>query len=94
MKINRVIVEIARPNDDGFTGQVEEGQYIYVDDVVTLVSHAGIPLRNRKGDKYEKKLNPGESPHIIGQRLLKQRFNDRGGGKRSFSRPLHYPKMV
>ena len=92
MKINRVIVEIARPDADGFPGQVEEGQYTYEDGVVTLVSHDGAPLADRKGKKYTKKVMPQESPHIIAGRLLKQRFRDRGGDKRQFSAPLNYPK--
>ena len=94
MKINRVIVEIARPNDEGFPGQVEEGQYIYEEGAVTLVGHDGVPLTDRRGKQYTKKLGPEENPHVIAGRLTKQRFNDRGGDKKQFSRPLNYQKLV
>ena len=62
-KLHRVSVQVFPPNDSGFPGQIEESNYLFEDNVVMLVSHVGIPLRNRKGEKYERKLNPGESPH-------------------------------
>jgi len=93
MKLNRIIVQIHRPKDD-YVGQVEEGQYTCEDDTVMLVSHAGVPLRSKKGDKYEQKLNPGDpDAHTIAGRLLRRRYQDRtGDNKKNFSRPLVYPK--
>ena len=94
MQIHRVIVEIYRPNDEGFPGQVEEGQYTCEDGVVTLVGHDGAALTDRRGKQYTKKLRPEENPHVIAGRLLKQRFHDRGGDKKQFNRPLVYPPTV
>ena len=61
MKIHRVITTIL-PRTDTFIGQVQEGNYIVEDNTVTLVSHAGVPLRNRKGETYERKLKSGDDP--------------------------------
>src|SRR5262245_18956161 len=94
-KIHRVIAEVHRPSLDGpFPGQVEECQYIYENDVVTLTNHDGVPLSNRKNEIYTKTLKPGESPHIAASRLTMQRWRDRGGDKKQFNRPLVYPPTV
>ena len=92
-KLHRLAVQVHAPTAD-YVGMVEEGQYLLGDDTVTLVTHAGVPLRSRKGEKYEKKLAPGETPHMVASRLVRQRWRDRGGEKKSFSRPLTYPKLV
>src|SRR5215510_4722839 len=55
----------------GYPGQTEECQFTYEDNVVTLVSHAGVPLRNRKGTIYTKKVETGESPALVASRLVK-----------------------
>lgn len=41
---------------------------------MTLTSHAGVPLTDRRGKTYEKKLGPGQDPHVIAGRLTKQRW--------------------
>jgi hypothetical protein len=87
MKLHRVIAEVRRPRGD-FPGQVEEGQYTFEDGVVTLVNNAGAPICDRYGKVYEKKLAPGEDPHVIAGRLTKEVWQARGGGKRKFSAPI------
>ena len=57
--------------------------------MVTLVSHAGAPLRSRYGDTYKKKL----TPHVIAGRLTKQRWYYQGRDKRKFSAPIRYPNL-
>ena len=49
-KISRVIVTIYPPREDGYPGQVEEGYYLREDNVVSLVSHAGVPVRPERQD--------------------------------------------
>jgi hypothetical protein len=93
MQIRKVVVQTLPPSGD-FPGQVAEGRYTWEDGVVTLVDHDGVPLRDRRDKVYEKKLTPEEDPHVIGCRLTKQRFQDRGGDKQDFSRPLNYRKLV
>jgi hypothetical protein len=92
-KIHNCVVQVFRPTET-FVGQVEPGNYTHADGIVTLVNHDGVPLRDRRGKVYEKKLTPQEDPHVIGCRLTKQRFHDRGGDKQSFSRPLNYKPLV
>jgi hypothetical protein len=92
MKTHRVIVQVHRPRDD-YPGMVEEWWYRYEDQTVMLCDHAGIPTRDRQGNVYEKKLAAGEDPHVIAGRLTKERWHDRGGDKRSFSAPIHYPDL-
>jgi hypothetical protein len=91
-KMHRCTVQVLRPTDT-FVGQVEPGNYTHADGIVTLVNHDGVPLRDRRGKVYEKKLTPEEDPHVIGCRLTKQHWRDRGGEKRKFSGPIHYPKL-
>jgi hypothetical protein len=93
MKILHCVVQIHRPTET-FVGQVEPGNYTHADGIVTLVNHDGVPLRERKGKVYEKKLTPEEDPRVIGCRLTKQRYYDYGGSKSDFSRPLDYRKLV
>jgi hypothetical protein len=87
-KINDVVVQTLSPSGD-FLGQVAEGRYTWEDGIVTLVNDHGIPMTDRKGKPYEKKLTSQEDPHTIAGRLAKQRFHDHGGGKKDFWRPLH-----
>lgn len=89
MQIRKVVVQTLPPSGD-FLGQVAEGRYTWEDGVVTLVSPAGVPIMDRKGKPYTKKLTPEEDPHVIAGRLTKQEFHDRGGGKKDFWRPLNY----
>ena len=94
MKINSVIVEVHRPNEEtGYPGQVEEGQYIVKGGSVTLVDVAGSPLIDRYGNAYSQKLQKEDNPRVIARRLLKQRWRDRNGDKSNFNRPIHYPKV-
>lgn len=93
MKINRVVVTIYPPREaDNFPGQVEEGYYLREDNVVRLVSHAGVPIARRNGKTYSKTLAAGESPYMVAGRLLKEHYHSRRE-KNQFSRPLHYPKL-
>ena len=49
MKNHRVTITIFPPREsDDYPGQVEEGNYFHEDNVVTLVSHAGVPLRDKR----------------------------------------------
>ena len=89
-KLHRLAVQVHAPTDD-YVGMVEEGQYIYQDNTVTLAGQQGIPLRTRKGEKYEKKVSPGESAHMVASRLVKQHWQDHGGDKKQFWRKLIYP---
>ena len=90
MKIHRVIVTIYPPREDGYPGQVEEGYYSREDNVVSLVSHAGVPVR-RNGKTYSKTLGSGEDPHQIAGRLLKELYQSRRE-KNRFNRPIIYPR--
>jgi hypothetical protein len=60
---------------------------------VTLVDSAGVPILDRYGKPYEQKLPPLGDPHLIAGRLTKEAWHARGGGKRKFSAPIHYPKL-
>ena len=91
LKLHRVIAEVRRPSGD-FLGQVEEGQYTFEDGVVTLVNHDGVPIHDRYGKPYEKKLPPLGDAHVIAGRLAKEAWHTCGGGKRDFNRPIHYPR--
>ena len=90
-KISRVIVTIYPPREDGYPGQVEEGYYLREGNVVSLVSHAGVPVR-RNGKTYSKTLGSGEDPHQIAGRLLKELYQSRRE-KNWFNRPINYPKL-
>ena len=90
-KISRVIVTIYPPRED-YPGQVEEGHYTNDDGEVTLVSPAGLPLLDRKGKAFSRKLEQAEDPHQIAGRLLKQYRESKNKGSR-FNRPLNYPKL-
>jgi hypothetical protein len=89
-KISRVIVTIYPPREDGYPGQVEEGYYLRKGNVVSLVSHAGVPVR-RDGKTYSKALGRGEDPHQIAGRLLKELYQSQHK-KNRFSGPIHYPR--
>ena len=91
-QLHRIIVQVHRPTE-GYVGQVEEGQYTFEDGVVTLTSPTGVPEPNKLGGIYTKTLADGEDAHTIAGRLLKQRWHDRGGDRRSFSAPIHYPDL-
>jgi hypothetical protein len=93
MKIPQVVVQIHPPKEEtGYPGQIEEAHYTFENGTVTLVNHEGVPI-NVRGKAYEKKLGPGEDPHVIAGRLTKEAWQARGGGKRKFSAPIHYPKL-
>jgi hypothetical protein len=93
MQIRKVVVQTLPPGGE-FLGQVAEGRYTWEDGVVTLVNDDGVPMTDRKGKPYEKKLTAQEDPHTIAGRLAKQRFHDQGGGKKDFWRPLNYKPIV
>ena len=90
MKIHRVIVTIYPPREDGYPGQVEEGYYLREGNVVSLVSHEGVPVR-RDGKTYSKALGSGEDPHQIAGRLLRQFYQSRRE-KNRFNRQIIYPR--
>ena len=92
MKLHRVIVQIHPPKED-YPGMVEEAHYTVAEGIVTLVNNAGAPICDRYGKAYEKKLPPLGDPHLIAGRLAKEAWHARGGGKRKFSEPIHYPKL-
>jgi hypothetical protein len=94
VKIFNVTVQIRAPKE-GDVGQVAEGRYTLEDDVVTLVSHAGVPVRGPSGETYSKKLEDGEAAHVIAGRLTKAFRRARLGDKHrveGFSSPISYPK--
>ena len=94
MKIFNVTVQIRAPKE-GDPGAVAEGRYTLEDNTVTLVSHAGVPVRGPAGETYSKKLEDGEAAHVIAGRLTKQFRRARRGDKHQvegFSSPLIYPK--
>jgi hypothetical protein len=93
MNLHRVIVQIHPPREDGYPGMVEEANCTVADGVVTLVNNAGVPIHDRYGKPYEKKLAPKEDQHVIAGRLAKENWHARGDGKRKFSGPIHYPKL-
>ena len=92
MKLHRVIVQIFPPREDGYPGMVEEANYTVADGVVTLVNSAGVTVNDRYGKAYEKKLPPLGDAHLIAGRLAKEAFHARGGSKRKFNGPIHYPR--
>ena len=92
MKINRVIVTIYPPREhDNYPGQVEEGYYLREGNVVSLVSHAGVPVR-RNGKTFSKTLGSGEDPHQQAGRLLRELYQSRSP-KNRFNRPITYSKL-
>ena len=92
MKKHRIIIQI-QPRSDNHPGMVEEWWYRHEDDTVTLCDPTGAPTRDRRGKVYQKQLAVGEDPHVIAGRLLKQRWSDHGGDKRSFNAPINYPNL-
>jgi hypothetical protein len=91
MKLNKVVATVIPARED-YVGQVEEGQFLFEDGIVTLVSHAGAPLKDQQGKKYSKKLTPGEDAYRIAARLTKQLWQSRREKKR-FSGPITYSKL-
>ena len=88
-KLHHVVVDIFRPTDT-HPGQVAEGMYSLVDNVVTLTNHAGIPVRDSNGKTYSKKVEPGEDRHRVAGRLVKQFRSIRRGKEKVVNRPLRY----
>jgi hypothetical protein len=94
MKLHRVTVQIYPPKPEtAYPGQVEEAHYTVEDGVVRLVNHKGVPTLDRYGKPHEKKLAPAEDAHVVAARLTREAWQARGGGKRKFSGPIHYPKL-
>jgi hypothetical protein len=92
MKLHRVIVTIYPPREaDGYPGEVEEGFYTFEGGSVELVTHARLPRRDRSGKTYAKTLTPGEDPHQIAGRLLKELYQSRRE-KNRFNWPIIYPR--
>ena len=92
-KISRIIVTIYPPREaDGYPGQVEEGFYTFEDGQVELVTHAGLPRRDRSGKAYAKTLGTGEDAHLIAGRLLRQFYQSRSP-KNRFNRSITYSKL-
>ena len=94
VKIHSVSVQV-RPPKNGDQGQVAEGRYTVVDNVVTLVDHEGVPATDEKGRKYSQKLCDGEHHKAIAGRLTRQlRAALRGvGPTQGFAGPIAYPKI-
>jgi hypothetical protein len=91
--IHRVTITVARPSE-GDLGTVEIGSYVVEDDVVTLTSPSGEPLRRsttvRRGEApatWSRKLRPGEDVRHVARELLWAKY--RAGKQGSdFNRPL------
>ena len=91
MKLHRVIITIYPPKD-AYEGQVEEGQYTNDNGEVVLVCSAGVPVRDKSGKEYSRKLTTADDAHQIAGRLLKELYQSRRP-KNRFSAPIHYPKL-
>ena len=94
MKIHQVEVQIEPPKDQ-FPGRTVQGKYLFEDGIVMLTDHLGIPVRDRDGKAYSKKLEADEDPRAVAGRLTKQFRTARRGEKgqdANFNRQIVYPK--
>jgi hypothetical protein len=93
MKLNQITITVYPPREtDNYPGQVEIGHYTNDDGGVVLVSSSGVPVRDKKGKEYSKKLAAGDDAHQIAGRLLKQYYTSKRPANR-FNRPLSYPRQ-
>ena len=81
----RKIRRTVRPPRGHFPGEIIEGHYCIVDNAVVMTDEDGKPT----GEKH--RLDPGDDPHIVAYRLLRQRR--RGPGPRGWNDKLIYPRM-
>ena len=80
-KIRRT-VRLPRGN---FAGEIAEGWYCVVDNTVVMTDEDGRPI-----DSEKHRLGPGDDPHIVAHRLLRQRR--RGPGPIGWNDPIRYPR--
>ena len=80
----RKIRRTVRPPRGNFGGEIVEAWYCVVDGCLVMTDADGKPV-----DSEEHHLGPGDDPHIVAHRLLRQRR----GGPRGFSDKIIYPRM-
>jgi hypothetical protein len=90
MDITRIQIRAPKGRDPG---RVLERPYKVIGDTVFLVDESGKALAS-DGDKYSRKLAPGDNPRQVAAQLLRQHYNATRTGPRGFNRPLIYPKLV
>jgi hypothetical protein len=82
-KPRRVLIQTARPTDDGDPSAVEEGFYIVEKGEAVLVID-GVP-----SDKHRRRLETGADADVVVRRLLRDRWLSRP--RSDFNRRLIYP---
>jgi hypothetical protein len=95
LEVHSVWAQVRQPTDGSDLGQVTDGYYTLVDDLLTMTDKKGAPVRDlTSGEKFIHKLKPDEDPRQVAGRLtLKVYRMLRGETAESaaFNRPLHYP---
>ena len=87
------IVSNPSPFDPTHTGRVTVGYYVLDGDLLTMTDGEGTPVRGRSGEKITHKLQAGEIPQLIAERLTMKIYRMvRGDGMAGFNRPLSYPR--
>lgn len=92
-EVHSVYATVRQPRDDNDLGQVTIGFYVLVADVLTMTDSTGAAVRNRSGEKYTRKIEPGEDARAIASRLTRQIYDKRhGDAGADFNRAIDYPR--
>jgi len=84
-----VSVSIRKPRD-GDPGIIEEGRYKTEGDTVVLVDIEGKPRLDKKGNRIERKIGPGENSRSVAFKLTRDNIPNRNN---DFNRKIIYPSM-
>jgi hypothetical protein len=93
--VKQVTAIVANPNrrDPRDTGRVTYGYYVIEDGLLIMTDGDGKGFRGRSGERVTHKLQPGEEPDVIAQRLTRQIYralNEEPGQVAGFNRALVY----
>jgi hypothetical protein len=92
-EVHSVWATVRRPMDENDLGQVTAGYYTLTDGVLTMTDSKGAAVRDRSGEKYLRKIEPGEDARAIASRLTIEIYRMlRGGTAPGFGGPINYPK--
>jgi len=81
--VHKVRIQVRAPRGN-FGGEIAEGWYVVFENSVIMTDADGKPI-----DSEKHRLAPGDDPHIVAHRLLRQRRTS----PRGFSDKIIYPRM-
>ena len=92
-KVHTKFVDVARW---GMADRVEEVDFTFEDDKLTLTHKDGAPLLRARNERWERRVAPGESVDVALSRLVKQKRLAEVGEDTGLSGParLLNPKIV